>query len=61
MYQLYARGPEYIFNTNGRDVALAITDIKGFEYYNDGLTSAIDYKSKTSPVVNISRNDEWKL
>ncbi len=62
LYQLFARGPNFLFNTNGRKISFSVIDqIQGFEYYNDGSISTINYESKTSPKVYIQRDDKWNL
>ena len=54
LYQLFARGPNFLFNTNGRNISFSATDwIQVFEYYNDGSIPTINYESKTSPKVYI--------
>ena len=53
LIQLFVRGPQFLFNTNGSSIQLSDSTIP-YEYYNDG--SSPDIKTDY-----VSRDANWKF
>ena len=55
-FELFARGPGFLFNTNGSSMLLSGFETK-WQYYNDGSEALIDFKDPDEQIV-ISRSSD---